>query len=516
MRLPPMDRRACHERVAVAGGDGRARHAPTWGPASTSDVVAGLGMRDTAGHRCSVGNGLARACYAGRMPAYPTHPQRRNPKRPPANPERHTLVKYLVSAGLGSRRHCAALVMAGYVSVNDEVASSLTLEVSFRDQIEVDGRLVQAKRGSHVYVLANKPDGYMSSVTDDRGRDTVLDLVPRALRMNGLVPAGRLDLHSTGLMLLTTDGELVNRVTHPRYEVEKEYHVALDAVVQPSASSRLRTGVEIEGGTARAKALRRLQDAPGFRYSVTLNEGKKREVRLMLREVGRQVLELTRVRIGNLTLGDLPAGEVRELTDREVSDLKRLVGIYAPREPEGEGRPGPAAVARSRPTAGAPSTAARSGPSTAGRSGRTRAGDGPSTAARSGRAGVGDAPSTAARSGPSAAARSGRTGARDGPSTAARSGSSTASRSGRAGVGDGPSTASRSGRAGTDEPRSDRERPAGDRPARERGRPPGDGPRSGSVPGGRPSSSGAPRSGPQRQRRTGQGGGVRRKDGRSR
>lgn len=266
------------------------------------------------------------------MPAPPKRP------RSPANPERHTLVKYLVSAGLGSRRHCAALVMAGYVTVNGERADQLMLEVSFRDRIEVDGRPVQAKRTSHVYLAVHKPDGYLSAVTDDRDRDTVLDLVPRALRKNGLVPAGRLDLHSTGLMLLTTDGELVNRITHPRYEVEKEYHVALDRAVQPTASSKLRTGVEIEGGVAHAKALRRLQDEPGFRYAIVLNEGKKREVRLMFRAVGRQVLALERVRIGSLTLGNLPVSEVRELTDREVSDLKRLVGLYAPRED----RPSPA------------------------------------------------------------------------------------------------------------------------------------------------------------------------------
>ena len=282
------------------------------------------------------------------------------PPKPRLNPERHTLVKYLVAAGLGSRRHCAALVMARYVTVNGETADSLMREVSFRDRIEVDGRPVEAKRGSHVYLAANKPDGYLSAVTDSRDRDTVLDLVPRALRKNGLVPAGRLDLHSTGLMLLTTDGELVNRITHPRYEVEKEYHASLDRVVQPSASSQLRTGVEIEGGTAHAKALRRLQDEPGYRYSVTLIEGKKREVRLMFRAVGRQVLALQRVRIGTLTLSDLPEGEVRELTDRELADLKRLVGLNAPPP----GKPSPSAPPTPRPPivnkAAAPPRAGRS------------------------------------------------------------------------------------------------------------------------------------------------------------
>lgn len=325
------------------------------------------------------------------MPGYPTHPQpRRKPKPPARDTERHTLVKYLVAAGLGSRRHCAALVMAGYVTVNDETADSLMMEVSHRDRIEVDGRPVQAKRGAHVYLAANKPDNYLSAVSDDRERQTVLELVPRALRVNGLVPAGRLDLHSTGLILLTNDGELVNRITHPRHEVEKEYHVSLDRVVQPAQSSQLRSGVEIEGGTAHAKALRRLQDEPGYQYSITLVEGKKREVRLMFREVGRRVLALQRVRIGTLELGTLAEGEVRELTDREVSDLKRLVGIYAPRPAEAE-RPARAGQPTPRPARGRPSgDERRERPSTAPRSGRTggmgRSGRTEGAAPRSGRA----------------------------------------------------------------------------------------------------------------------------------
>jgi 23S rRNA pseudouridine2605 synthase len=255
------------------------------------------------------------------MPGQPSTPPS------PSDSPRHTLVKYLVAAGLGSRRHCASLILSGYVRVNGEIAESLIMDVSHRDTIDVDGREVAATRTGHVYLLANKPDGHLSSVTDDRGRPTIIQLVPRALRMHGLVPAGRLDLHSTGLILLTTDGELVNRVTHPRYEIEKEYHVLLDRVVTPTASSKLKTGVEIETGQARAMALRRLHDESGFKYSITLNEGRKREVRLMFRAVSRQVLGLERVRIGNLMVDGLEVGEVREMTDKELADLRRLVGM---------------------------------------------------------------------------------------------------------------------------------------------------------------------------------------------
>lgn len=241
--------------------------------------------------------------------------------------EQITLVKYLVSAGLGSRRVCAKLIMNRFVTVNEVIAENLMMPVSREDRIQVEGRPVEARRTGHVYLVLNKPDGYLSSTTDDRGRRTVMDLIPRALRLSGLVPAGRLDLHSMGLLMLTDDGELVNRVTHPRYEVDKEYHIKLDRVLNPTSSARLRSGVDIESGPAKAKAVRRLTEEPGFRYSITLNEGKKREVRLMLRAVGRQVIELQRVRVGSLVLGELGSGEVRELTDFELAEVRREVGL---------------------------------------------------------------------------------------------------------------------------------------------------------------------------------------------
>lgn len=238
-----------------------------------------------------------------------------------------TLVKYLVSAGLGSRRVCAKLIINCFVTVNEVIAESLMMPVGQDDRIQVEGRSIVARRTGHVYVMLNKPDGYLSSTTDDRGRRTVMDLVPRALRLSGLVPVGRLDLHSTGLLLLTDDGELVNRITHPRYEVDKEYHVKLDGVLNPTSSARLRSGVDIESGPAKAKAVRRLTEESAFRYAITLNEGKKREVRLMLRAVGRQVIELQRVRVGSLSLGELANGEVRELTDSELEEIRREVGL---------------------------------------------------------------------------------------------------------------------------------------------------------------------------------------------
>ena len=269
------------------------------------------------------------------------------------------LVKYLVSAGAGSRRHVVELVVDGKVRVNGERAESITLPVSSRDRVEVGGETVRAATAPPVYLLLNKPLGYLSTVHDDRGRPTVLDLVPQARRAPGLVPAGRLDLESSGLMLLTNDGDLVYRVTHPRYGVRKEYRVLLDSPVPTGTVTALLRGVQTPMGTATALAVRRVaRDAAVPLYHVTLVEGKNREVRLMFRAVGRQVVELQRVRLGSLGLQGLRPGESRELTTIEVRRLRL----------DSRGQMGPRVRGRSRspgaarpPSRGGP-PASRSGP----------------------------------------------------------------------------------------------------------------------------------------------------------
>ena len=274
------------------------------------------------------------------------------------------LVKRLVAGGAGSRRRAAALIFSGAVSVNGRPAGNLNHPVGPDDAVAVNGQpLAQAEKRT-VYLLLNKPKGYLCAVTDARGRPTVLDLVPDALRVAGLVPVGRLDADSTGLLLLSNDGAFVERVTHPRYGVVKEYDILLDRALSPRDEARLLNGVEIEGGTARALSVEASpqpfpsgrgsthkgearstrstpspQPSPAIgrggmrqpspsgrggahkgeaRYAVELAEGKKREVRLMMRAVGRRVLRLTRVRVGGLRLGRLPSGSVRELSAQEA------------------------------------------------------------------------------------------------------------------------------------------------------------------------------------------------------
>ncbi len=227
------------------------------------------------------------------------------------------LVKRLVAGGAGSRRRAAALIIEGSVSVNGQPATNLNHPVSTSDAVSVNGRpLAQAEKRT-VYLLLNKPRGYLCAVSDSRGRPTVLDLVPEALRVAGLVPVGRLDADSTGLLLLSNDGAFVERVTHPRYGVVKEYDVLLDRPLWPREQARLLDGVEIEGGLARALSVEPVRKGEA-RYAVELAEGKKREVRLMMRAVGRRVLRLTRVRVGGLRLGRLPSGSVRELSAQEA------------------------------------------------------------------------------------------------------------------------------------------------------------------------------------------------------
>ena len=236
-----------------------------------------------------------------------------------------TLVKRLVAAGLGSRRACAALITARRVRVNGEIADAITRPVDDADAITVDGRRLHRPTPSpNVYLAVNKPEGVLSAVSDTRGRDTVLSVVPHALRRPGLVPAGRLDLNSDGLVLLTDDGALVHALTHPRNGVEKEYDVLLNAPLTTAQRERLERGVGSPDGVMRARSVEPLG---GSRYRVVLTEGRKREIRVMAQLLDRRVLRLLRVRIGSLRLGVLKPGEWRSLTTAEVRALRKAAGL---------------------------------------------------------------------------------------------------------------------------------------------------------------------------------------------
>jgi 23S rRNA pseudouridine2605 synthase len=249
----------------------------------------------------------------------------------PARP----LIKALTDAGLGSRRKMTDAIKQGRVEVNGVPAESFNHPVDpARDSIFLDGRKVDLSPRRVIVLALNKPEGVLSTAADDRGRATVLDILPEKYRKHRLYPVGRLDMDTTGLILLTNDGDLTYKLTHPHFEQEKEYLVHTDGPLQPAELRAMEKGIELEDGRTAPVRVARLRTGP-YRYRVVIHEGRKRQVRRMFEHFGRRVTALRRVRIGNLLLGDLPEGEVRPLTNREVKTL------LAPQPRPGFSRRGP-------------------------------------------------------------------------------------------------------------------------------------------------------------------------------
>jgi 23S rRNA pseudouridine2605 synthase len=228
------------------------------------------------------------------------------------------LAKYLAHAGVASRRAAEEIVRAGRVTVAGAVVTDPARDVDETSRVAVDGRSVGGAE-ERVVVMLNKPPGVVSTARDTHGRRTVLDLV--RVRGARLYPVGRLDADTTGLILLTNDGELANALTHPRFEVPKTYLARVSGgTVGERALRALREGVELDDGrTSRAKVR---QVDPGV-LELTIHEGRKRQVRRMVEAVGRRVVELRRVRFGPLALGDLQPGRSRRLTPAEVERLRK-------------------------------------------------------------------------------------------------------------------------------------------------------------------------------------------------
>lgn len=229
-----------------------------------------------------------------------------------------SLLKVLTGAGTGSRRRMAEAIKHDRVLVNGQVVEDFRHPVNIEtDLVVVDGRKINLKPEPVVTLLLHKPAGVLSTARDERGRRTVIDLLPGEYRRRRLYPVGRLDKDSTGLLLLTNDGELAYQLTHPRFEIEKEYllHIADD--LKSEAKRRLETGIRLEDGMTHPAKVKKVTSRPPFNYSLAIHEGRKRQVRRMLESLGHHVIALKRTRMGNLKLGDLPEGNLRELTARE-------------------------------------------------------------------------------------------------------------------------------------------------------------------------------------------------------
>ena len=231
------------------------------------------------------------------------------------------ILKVLTGARIGSRRRMADAIKQGIVEVNDIVVSDFRHPVNKeKDRISLDGRPVELTPKQLVYLMLHKPQGIISTASEERGRRTVNDIIPGKYRRLKLYPVGRLDKDSTGLLLLTNDGDLTYRVTHPKFEHEKEYLVQIEGRLKLQEKRMLQNGLKLEDGMTAPTQVREAAPPP-YNYSITIHEGKKRQVRRMFAKLGYRIIALKRVRMGNLTLDDLKEGEVHELRAREVQNL---------------------------------------------------------------------------------------------------------------------------------------------------------------------------------------------------
>lgn len=233
--------------------------------------------------------------------------------------EQMRLQRYLAQCGIASRRACEKLIEEGRVQVNGTVVSVLGSKVGPQDEVKVDGNVVKQET-KKVYIMLNKPEGYVTTVSDERGRSTVMELIGDVHQR--VYPVGRLDCNTEGLLLMSNDGDFTMKVTHPSHKMDKVYQAVVSGVPSHFDIEKLERGVYIDGKkTSRAKA--QIISAEGGRALVelTIHEGRNRQVRKMFDAIGYPVVALRRVAIGNIVLGNLPLGKWRHLNPNEVKYL---------------------------------------------------------------------------------------------------------------------------------------------------------------------------------------------------
>ena len=229
--------------------------------------------------------------------------------------------QYIASAGVCSRRSADELIEKGRVRVNGEVLRTMGYHVQDGDTVEVDGRRIEPET-KKVYYLLNKPAGYVTSTADREGRPLVTELVPDSVRV---FPVGRLDLNTTGLLILTNDGDLSNKLMHPSREFCKKYLVRAQGIVTRAEAAALEKGVDIGGFVTSPADVHLIKhDRNSTLAEIIIHEGKNRQVRRMFKAIGHPVLELCRTGLGNLEIGKLAVGQCRKLSPAEVEYLKRV------------------------------------------------------------------------------------------------------------------------------------------------------------------------------------------------
>ena len=232
------------------------------------------------------------------------------------------LQKFLANAGIASRRKCEELILNGKVEVNGVAVTELGKKVSEKDIVKYNGKIVKPEE-EKVYILLNKPIGYVTTAKDQFNRDTILDLVKINKR---IVPVGRLDMYTSGALILTNDGDFVNMLTHPKNEVNKTYNVTIKGKITKEDVEKLENGVQIDDEyitkPAKVKILKIDEEKNISRIQITIHEGKNRQVRKMCEAINKKVLALHRCKIGNIEVKDLKVGFWRYLTKKEVENLK--------------------------------------------------------------------------------------------------------------------------------------------------------------------------------------------------
>jgi pseudouridine synthase len=245
------------------------------------------------------------------------------------------LQKVIAKAGIASRRHAEEMILEGRVQVNGAVVTQLGTKVDMnKDHIKVNGKRIQVE--SHkIYLLLNKPKGYITSVHDPQGRPTVMNLIPEIKER--VYPVGRLDYDSEGLLLLTNDGDLAGALMHPRSGIDKTYWVKVKGhLTEEKIKKVAQGGISLPGGKSAPARIRPLRKTSEHDWvEIVMHEGRRRQIRFMIEKIGHDVLKLKRVGYAFLELGDLAPGEYRRLTPAEVKRLKALVG----KSGEGEKRP---------------------------------------------------------------------------------------------------------------------------------------------------------------------------------
>ncbi len=232
------------------------------------------------------------------------------------------LQKFLANQGVCSRRKAEEHILNGDVQVNGKTVTQLgTKIIPNKDEVIFQGKKITLSNDKKVYILLNKPIGYVTTTKDQFGRDTVLDLVKVK---ESILPVGRLDMYTSGAIILTNDGEFIYKITHPKYEIEKTYNVTLKGKITDEDVQKLRDGVEIEdytSGKAKVRILKIDEEKNISRLEITIHEGKNREVRKMCDAVGKKVLALHRSKIGNIGVKDIKLGQWRYLKEKEVNSL---------------------------------------------------------------------------------------------------------------------------------------------------------------------------------------------------